>query len=174
MSAFEVDATHIDVLVSAALQRIHGETLRWYHGELPQTEPGEALPSREDYIESLNRMRREVTQETAETWGATLVAENRRSVNHRYNEDELEPLYTFTEYAGTFNPVKILGAISCYEYQACEHPEWKTSEAYGFCEALRGRMIRQLPGYDSPHVTDASQVTVGQALTVRRPTRFAH
>ena len=68
--------------------------------------------------------------------------------------------------AGTFDPVKILAAINCYEYQACEHPEWKTSEARDFCEALRDRMIRMLPGYGNfhGHVTDASQVTVGQAL----------
>jgi hypothetical protein len=172
VSAFEVSSTHIDVLVSAALQRIHGETLRWYHGEIPETEPGEALPGRGDYLAALERTHREVTQENAETWGATLVAENRRSVNHRYNEEEWEEPYTFTEYAGTFSPVKVLGAINCYEYQACEHPGWKTSEARSFCEALRERMIRMLPGYDSPHVRDASQVTVGQAMKVRRPARF--
>lgn len=177
MSAFEVDQTHIDIMISAALVRVScGETLRWYHDsreEIPHTAPGEMLPSHENYIAALDRTRREVTDDNAGMWGAALVAENRRSVNHRYEEDEIEEPYEFTQYAGTFNPVAILSAISCYEYQACEHPEWKTSEAYDFCEALRRKMIRMLPGYDKApwEVTDASQVTIGAALRVRRSRR---
>jgi hypothetical protein len=173
MSAFEVDKAHIDVMVSAALQRVHGDTLCWYHdpaGDLPHTRPGQALPDHayDGYLAELQRRRRQVTHENAETWGATLVAENRRSVDWRYDEDELEEPYTFTEYAGHFDPVKMLAAIACYEYQACEHPGWKTSEARDFCEALRQRTIHQLPGYGSfhGHVTDAAQVTTGQAMRV--------
>ena len=162
MSAFEVDNTHIDVMVSAALQCIHGDRLRWYHGDA-ETERGQALTP----FEKLREGMREVTPENAETWGATLLAENRRSVNHRYDEDEIEAPYTFTEYAGTFDPVKMLSAIACYEYQAREHPEWKTSEAKSFCDALRSRLIHSLPGYGTPwEVTDAAQVTIGQPMRV--------
>lgn len=171
MSAFEVDATHIDVMVSAALQRVScGETMRWYHGDIPGTQPGEMLPGGEDYASACERTRREVTSETAETWGATLLAENRRSVNHRYNEDEIEEPYIFTEYSGTFDPGKMLSAISCYEYQSCEHPGWQASEAKAFCDALRNKMVRMLPGYKAGpwEVTDASQVTVGDAVRVWR------
>ena len=135
MSAFEVDHTHVDVMVSAALQRIHGDTLGWYHGEIPETAPGEALPGHEGYFAALQKTHREVTRDNAGIWGAALVAENRRSVNHRYNEDEWEEPYEFTEYAGTFDPVKILAAINCYEYQSCEHPEWKASRG---ARLLRG------------------------------------
>jgi hypothetical protein len=171
MSAFEVSDTHIDVLVSAALQRRHGDTLTWYHGDIAGTRPGEALPSREDYLTALKAARREVNSENAETWGATLLAENRRSVNHRYDEDEIEAPYTFTEYAGHINPVAILSAISCYEYQACEHPGWKASEAHDFCEALRREMIRQLPGYGSApwEITDPAQAFKDQPSKVWRP-----
>lgn len=161
MSAFEVDETHIDVLISAALQRDHGDTLSWIHGNVEWSGDYDA------YRAAINAAKREVTRANAGTWGATLVAENRRSVNYRYEEDEIEEPYEFTEYAGHFNPAKILAAISCYEYQACEHPEWKTSEAKSFCEALRHRMIRQLPGYQGVwEVTDASQVTTGEAMRV--------
>ena len=168
MSAFEVDHTHIDVLISAALIRQHGDTLSWLHGEITGTLPGEALPGRyEDYLASLKTAKREVTRDNAGMWAALLVAENRRSVNWRYEEDEIEEPYEFTEYAGDFDPAKILAAISCYEYQACEHPEWKTSEAKSFCDALRMAMIRMLPGYGGVwEVTDASQVTTGQAMRV--------
>jgi len=46
------------------------------------------------------------------------------------------------------HPVITLSLISCYEYQSCEHPEWRTSEARAICEALRKLAIRNLPGYD--------------------------
>ena len=69
----------------------------------------------------------------------------------------------------------MLGAINCYEYQACEHPGWKASEARSFCEALTARMIHMLPGYGNGpwEVTDASQVMTGQAMRVARPRRRA-
>ena len=46
------------------------------------------------------------------------------------------------------SPVAVLKAISCYEYQSCEHPGWHTSEARQFCSVLRDHMISMLPGYD--------------------------
>jgi hypothetical protein len=167
MSAFEVDETHIDVLVSAALAA--GKDFYWYHqpADAPRTEPGEALPGESStegryaaYLAGLRENKRTVTRANAGMWGAVLVAENKRSVNHRYDEDDIEDPYQFTFYAGPFDPVAILKALNCYEYQASEHPAWKTSEAREFCEALRGEMIRRLPGYDqySREVTDVSQV----------------
>ena len=176
MSAFEVDNTHIDVMICAALQRVScGDTLRWYHqtpaDEIPRTLPGEMLPGHEDYAAACKRTRREVTSENAETWGATLLAENRASVNHRYDEDEIEAPYVFTEYAGRINPVAILSALACYEYQSCEHPGWKTSEAHDFCQALTRKMIRMLPGYDAApwEITDAAQAFTGPPSKVWRP-----
>jgi hypothetical protein len=47
--------------------------------------------------------------------------------------------------------VIVLASVACYEYQACEHPEWETSNARAFCEALRHTAIEHLPGYsDAP------------------------
>jgi len=170
MSAFEVSTTHIDVLISAALHRRHSDTLSWYHGKIPNTRPGEMLPGGEDYLTALRATRREVTSGNAEQWGAALLAENRASVNHRYAEDEIEAPYTFTEYSGQLNPVAILSAIACYEYQSCEHPGWEASEAHCFCAALRHRMIRMLPGYDSApwEITDPAQAFTGHPVQVRR------
>lgn len=167
MSAFEVDKTHIDVLVSAALAA--GKDFYWYHqpAGAPHTEPGEALPGESSgadryaaYLASLAANKREVTRANAGTWGAVLVAENKRSVNYRYDADEIEAPYEFTYYAGPFDPVAILKALHCYEYQASEHEGWKASEAREFCEALRGEMICALPGYDQfPRVvSDVAQV----------------
>jgi hypothetical protein len=171
MSAFEVGTVHINVMVSAALAATQfREPMRWYFGDMPATEPGEMLPdaSPSDY----ERCRREVTSENAEQWGAVLLAENRASVNHRYDEDEIEAPYALTEYSGQVDPVAVLSAIACYEYQSCEHPGWKRSEARAFCEALRNKMVRMVPGYDAApwEITDPSQAFRG-VVQVRRGIR---
>lgn len=166
MSAFEVSDTHIDALVSAALRADSYGPMSWYHDakdEIPRTQPGEMLPGHEDYLSALKRTQREVTRDNAGTWGAALLAENRRSVNHRYNEDEFEAPYEFSEIRGHLDPVAILKAISCYEYQSCEHPGWEASEAHSFCEALRGRMIKWLPGYSEAawEITSPAEAETG-------------
>lgn len=151
MSAFMVGKVHIDALVTAGLGKPGTGTvrLRWFYPALDRTK---------SYLEQQDR-RRELTSETAGRVGAMLLAENMRSVNHRYDEDELEEPYLFSRLPGTADPVQVLKALDCYEYQACEHAEWPTSEAAQFCDALRRRMIKRLAGYEAaayeitdPHV----------------------
>jgi hypothetical protein len=77
-----------------------------------------------------------------------LLAENRRSVDHRYAEEEWEQPYLFKRLPGVPNPVAVLKALDGFEYQACEHPEWEKSEAHAFVQALRKRAISKLPGYE--------------------------
>jgi hypothetical protein len=78
-----------------------------------------------------------------------LWAENRRSVNHRYAEQEWEEPYVFTELRHhSIDPVMVLKAVACYEYQSCETPGWEKSEAHAFCQSLKERCIRRLPGFD--------------------------
>ncbi len=98
-------------------------------------------------VENHKRRARELNRETVGRVGAMLAVENRRSMDHRYDETELEDLYEFTSYKGNIDPVAVLKAIQCYEYQSCEHPEWETSEAHEFCQALRSAAIDKLPGY---------------------------
>lgn len=154
MSAFVVSKAHIDAMVHAGLRvTVHRHSpLSWLTPEeLPgpaDYQPGE--PWGPTAIETAQRARRTLTRETANQVGAMLWAENRRSVNHRYAEDEIEPgpyVYARPRNDG-YGPVAILKAIDCYEYQACEHPEWERSEAHAFCQALRKAMIHGLPGYE--------------------------
>jgi len=145
VSAFVVDASHIDLLVSAGLvfpeRHCQNSKLRW---QVPNTNPVERV---------------ELTYENADAIGVMLWAENYRSVDHRYPDDE-EDLpgpdgfsgattltYVFDSIGGMLDPVVVLKALQCYEYQSCEHPEWKTSSARQFCEALRKVAIALLPGY---------------------------
>jgi len=134
MSAFAVSNAHIDALLTAGLdQGTHGY-FRWYWPELTAEEEAE---------EHLHELR----IETANQVGAMLVAEYYRSVNHRYHEDNEPEPYVYARCRQRLAPVALLKAVDCYEYQSCEHPEWKRSQARAFCQALRGALVRDLRGY---------------------------
>lgn len=90
-----------------------------------------------------------LTPATAGRVGAMLLAENARSVNHCYDEDDWEPVYLFHPLPGTPDPLVVLKAITCLEYQSCEHDGWLDSEARVFCQALRRVVITELPGYSA-------------------------
>lgn len=143
MSAFVVSKTHIDALVTAGLRMAYRPfgPLQW---QMPGSDEARYL-----------------TSDTASAVGGMLWAENMASVSGRYNEprdDDLPGSYTFEALMGTPDPVHVLSAIACYRYQACEHPEWRDSEARAFCTALQQLAIRRLPGYDAApwEITDRS------------------
>jgi hypothetical protein len=151
-----VGKAHIDALVSAAVYEDPGDCgpLSWFARELCEEEKAGCYmtggPWGPEALRLAEELRRLATLDQADRIGQMLMRENRLSVNHRYNENEVEEIYTFTPVKGTVrvNPVVILKAIACLEYQSCEHPGWEGSEAHAFCEALRKRMIHRLPGYD--------------------------
>ena len=95
--------------------------------------------------------------ENADQTGQMLWRENHLSVNHRYDElPKVEPSspYIFErplkrlQHNGRLDPMQVLKAIDCYEYQSCEHPGWLKSEAKAYCGVLRRRIVHSLPGYD--------------------------
>jgi len=92
--------------------------------------------------------RRRVNRQTADAVGWMLQDTNVESVNFRYGEGRDLPRYTYRQPRQQWSMVEILNAINGYEYQTCEHPGWRSSEARVFCEALRQQCIRALPGYD--------------------------
>ncbi len=156
MSAFIVGKAHIDALVIAAVYEEPGDCgpLSWFVRELTEEERSGCFmtggPWGPEALRLAEELRRHATLDQADRIGQMLMRENQLSVNHRYGEAEIEDVYSFIPIKGTVrvNPVMILKAIACLEYQSCEHPGWEGSEAHAFCEALRRRMIRRLPGYD--------------------------
>lgn len=143
MSAFLVSTTHIDAMVTAGLVlgRTYGPLI-WFDGD-----PSE-LPAMDH--EGYQAMRRELTYSTADDVASMLYAANWRSINYRYPDTIDDPFnapgpigaalpmqYTFRKLAGTPHVPDVLTLISCYEYQTCEFPEWRRSEAFAFCQALR-------------------------------------
>jgi hypothetical protein len=153
MSAYVVDRAHIDALLTAGLYhapQYPGDgcsPLRWFDRD----------PAENDGHEWYEKHHRELTRETADAVGRMLWWENLRSVGYRYPDGELPApdgmlaeldTYTFNRLPGIPDPVVVLSAIACYEYQTCEHPGWHGSEAQAFCSALKERCIRRLPGWD--------------------------
>ncbi len=153
MSAFVVSRHHIDALLTGGLHhtpRYPGDgssPLFWFDRPVAEY----------DGHEWYEKHRRVLTRETVDAVGRMLWWENLRSVGYRYPNGELPApdgmlaeldTYTFNRLSGTPDPVVVLSAIACYEYQTCEHPGWHGSEAQAFCSALKERCIRRLPGWD--------------------------
>ena len=50
-----------------------------------------------------------------------------------------------------WSTVEILKALACFEYQACEAPDWENSSAHRLCRAMERELIVDLPGWsDGP------------------------
>jgi len=169
MSAWIVEKEHIDALVAAALGELHAPQYPgdgWYGPRWNDETPQDDWTFEDHQTHS-----RTATREEADRIGSMIWWECVRSVAYRYPDLSVDELpdcgnYKYRRPWGSERPpvVAILKAISCYEYQSCEHPEWKTSEAHSFCAALRDRMIDELPGYEDanwgpPAECMAEQVT---------------
>jgi len=139
MSAFVVDKAHINAMIDAGLS-VKSRPMHWY----PEGKEGSSS----------------LTQLNASEVGQMLLDECVKSVCYRYKDSEMTDLpgrtdaeyllpFQYKRFANPPTPVEVLKLISCYEYQSCEHPEWKTSEAWHFCQALRQSTIGRLPGYDA-------------------------
>ena len=121
MSAWVVTKHHIDVLVSAAVER--GITIRF-------ASVGAVVP---------------VTLENATFVGRTLLRENIASVVHRYRlcgtDEAFEYLRDLVRYNFTFYPAvrpsAVAQAVECYDYQSCEHDGYETSAAAFFVSQLK-------------------------------------
>lgn len=155
MSAFIVDRCHIRLLVRAA------ESLPERHASL-------------SWVWGINRdagtyERRALTpcgpggeegRCTPEELGQLLWDENVASVSYRYGGESRDTLpgpvgedYVYVHRGASLaprpDPVRVLKACDCYEYQSCEHPGWSASEARAALEAIRSAAIHALPGYDA-------------------------
>jgi hypothetical protein len=123
MSAFIVSKRHIDYLVQAA----HVYTEKVY---LPGYKYDPARVISLDIPEDMDRL------------GQILWDENFKSVNYLYDEEGVAPEYHFAAGPG-IEMYQVLNSLACYEYQACEHPEWEKSDAWYICQYLRKDVARE-------------------------------
>ncbi len=145
MSAWIVSHRHIDLLVETAMfgpdsTRRNWHTFTYYH----------RTPNEPDLSAGRERTIRPGDYDAANRLGQLLLNENAKSVNYRYSDDP-EPSADDESYqcrtTARLSAVDVLMALDGYEYQSCEHPGWRTSEAHSFTDALRRAVIGHLPGY---------------------------
>jgi hypothetical protein len=133
MSAYVVQAEHINVLIWAAHQgfRWHRSNFAWIYDN----------PIRVNHL----------TDDNLDQVGQMLVDANTASVNYRHvHSPALEPyLYRYTRPLHTsWSIVEVLNAVDYYEYQSSQPNDWDTSQAHAFCRELQKMLIQALPGYD--------------------------
>lgn len=155
MSAYVVETEHIDALVQLALSGPADRAPRY---------PGDGWGSFRWYridSETGDLERHQLDFGSRDETGAMLLRECIASVAYRY-QDTLWPELPgpvpnpdpghyecdFTSRSRRPTTIEGLKLLDCYEYQSCEHPGWRDSSAKAFCETLRNRLIKCLPGYD--------------------------
>lgn len=133
MSAFQVSQKHI----SAIVQGVHGTNFSGQNIWQDQKDPT-------SYFFKLGLL------EQCQTEANVLMAENIRSVNHRYNEkDNTESKVKLDLNAKPLSALAVLKLIDCLEYQSCECDDYHNTEAYKLLSVYRSRMACKLPGYDA-------------------------
>ncbi|NBW14078.1 MAG: hypothetical protein EBR82_39385 [Caulobacteraceae bacterium] len=76
--------------------------------------------------------------------GQILWDENARSVNHRYNETESAPPFTYRRICYATDPLQVLASIRCYIYQTRETPDFEQSKAGRLINLLQSAVISRM------------------------------
>lgn len=74
--------------------------------------------------------------------GQSLMEQNYKSVNYRYNKNTKAPKYHFEDVE--VNEGILLGCINCYNYQACETNDYFESDLYYSLNRLKNAMLKRL------------------------------
>ena len=87
--------------------------------------------------------------------GQSLLNQNYKSVNCRYNEDNKPPKFQYVDV--DINEGLVYGCLHCYEYQACVTDDYFTSDIYYSLNSLENviteRLLRQV-GQEAPYGYD--------------------
>ena len=139
MSAYLVNEDHLDLL--ASVTEWNREGLFVYFSE-------DTLPPRSDLEANRGEGNYYTTSTHASLIKEELRLENQASLRSRYDDGEqfdkgrrYRPIYS-----DQVTHAEILGAISCYEYQASESDTWKNSYAHALCQAIRRNICRSISG----------------------------
>jgi hypothetical protein len=86
--------------------------------------------------------------------GQYFLDTNQYSVNYRYNEKEIAEKYQYVPVNRKYTTnVQIYKFCLCLDYQSCEFPEWKRSQAFYFLcqikDAIMYDMIGKTAEYES-------------------------
>ena len=139
MSAYILEKAHIDYMLGYLTHRNNCQGTIFY---VPNKEAEDGWDRFEAILGE--------SQDTSKL-GQILVDQNYRSVNARYNENQVPPPYTYTRQVGQgpddFEPLQVLKACDCYDYQACKTDDYHTTQAAWIVDIIRKAAIRDLPDY---------------------------
>lgn len=110
-----------------------------------QHTPMVRIPGDQDYSD--------ITEiETMSRVGQILVDQNYRSYNYRYDEELVTEVFEITGqdlmYTKRLTPVETLKALTSYDYQASETPDYLETNARALVDLIRHYAIEALPGYE--------------------------
>lgn len=136
MSAYLVDPEHLHVMLWAGMERRYTRygPLSWCWGNPTD--------------------RAQLDHHSADAVGQMLLDANAASVNTRYEEDNAYVYQYQRPRYRSWEPVELLKAIDCYEYQACEVRDWPETQAFWFCQSLRKAIIRGIADYSDANTWD--------------------
>jgi len=131
MSAYMVNEDTLDLIASVAVWSNHGLFIYAQEGTLPPRGELEYAGEGESIYYRASHLK-DIKQE--------LRLENIASLNARYPQDtglagEGAPFKAIYRDQATY--AEVLGALRCYEYQACESDSWRNSYAHLLCVAIR-------------------------------------
>lgn len=131
MSAFLCTNTHITAL---AVFATNPTKFRQYPLWKPDLTALERYPNKRD----------------SEILGELLLKENLKSINYRYPDHSFIEGFKLCHVADNtqYTPVQMIKLAQCYDYQSCEHPEYKGCIAQRLMDSIISDCIRMLPGYD--------------------------
>lgn len=149
MSAYLVNDDTLDLLASVANWSRDGLWL--YRGE-------NTLPPRSELETSDNGIYYKLSH--APLIKRELFLENIASLRARYDEPDnmLGDIAKFRRIDIDQATIgQALGALACYEYQACESENWVNSYAYALCGAIRKTLCRKVSGENWEYTRPANQ-----------------
>lgn len=73
--------------------------------------------------------------------GQSLLNQNYKSVNYRYDENTKAPEYKYKDV--DISLAIVYGCIGCYEYQACETPDYSNSKLHASLDLLKDEIAER-------------------------------
>ncbi len=90
-----------------------------------------------------------ITHDNLQETGQKLLDENFRSIAYHYDgRISVERRQYVHRPIRQLEAVEIIKACNGYDYQACETPDWRQTEAFAIYDYIRNDAIRALPGYE--------------------------
>ena len=123
MSTYIVSDKHISAMLTSNKNRQYNESKSYYWNH-----------ERIYFVDHLQQI------------GQKLLDENYKSFNARYNRDDAP--HSFVFYPVEMEPIEVVRLCHCYNYQACEHDGWDTSEAKEISRQIEHYAIKNVPGYE--------------------------